>query len=119
MEIIKVFRILQEPKWKKPRGVSQRNAAIKWLRENKNKDTDKGVVYFADDDNTYSLRVFHEVRMRTSGLTSVVQRRRIDLICFLDAQHFESRSMASWLSRRAYGGKTIDRSGHRSCDRME
>ncbi|XP_070519412.1 galactosylgalactosylxylosylprotein 3-beta-glucuronosyltransferase I isoform X2 [Cardiocondyla obscurior] len=49
-----------DPNWKKPRGVEQRNAALRWLRENL-KPTDKGVVYFADDDNTYSLRLFSEI----------------------------------------------------------
>ncbi|KAK9512502.1 hypothetical protein O3M35_000910 [Rhynocoris fuscipes] len=44
-----------------PRGVEQRNAAIKWLRKNKTLN-DKGVVYFADDDNSYSLQVFEEMR---------------------------------------------------------
>ncbi|XP_073982442.1 galactosylgalactosylxylosylprotein 3-beta-glucuronosyltransferase I-like [Rhodnius prolixus] len=44
-----------------PRGVEQRNAAIKWLRKNKNLN-DKGVVYFADDDNSYSIQVFEEMR---------------------------------------------------------
>ena len=42
------------------RGVPQRNTGIKWLRENAKKD---GVVYFADDDNTYDLRIFEEVRL--------------------------------------------------------
>lgn len=50
-----------DPNWKKPRGVEQRNAALRWLRENL-KLTDKGIVYFADDDNTYSIKLFHEVR---------------------------------------------------------
>lgn len=50
-----------DPNWKKPRGVEQRNAALRWLRENL-KPSDKGVVYFADDDNTYSVKLFHEVR---------------------------------------------------------
>jgi len=50
-----------DPNWKKPRGVEQRNAALRWLRENL-KLSDKGVVYFADDDNTYSVKLFHEVR---------------------------------------------------------
>lgn len=47
-----------DPNWLKPRGVPQRNAGIKWLREKATKD---GVVYFADDDNTYDLRIFEEV----------------------------------------------------------
>ncbi|TGZ46745.1 galactosylgalactosylxylosylprotein 3-beta-glucuronosyltransferase I [Temnothorax longispinosus] len=49
-----------DPNWKKPRGVEQRNAALRWLRENL-KPSDKGVVYFADDDNTYSVKLFHEM----------------------------------------------------------
>lgn len=48
-----------DPNWLKPRGVPQRNAGIKWLREKATKD---GVVYFADDDNTYDLRIFEEMR---------------------------------------------------------
>ncbi|XP_007442136.1 galactosylgalactosylxylosylprotein 3-beta-glucuronosyltransferase 3 isoform X1 [Python bivittatus] len=50
-----------DPNWLKPRGVEQRNLAIQWLRENRQL-TDPGVVYFADDDNTYSLRLFDEIR---------------------------------------------------------
>ena len=43
----------------KPRGVAARNAAIRWIVDNAK---DEGVMYFADDDNTYDLRLFHEVR---------------------------------------------------------
>ncbi|KAL2718733.1 galactosylgalactosylxylosylprotein 3-beta-glucuronosyltransferase I [Vespula squamosa] len=50
-----------DPNWKKPRGVEQRNAALRWLRKNL-KPSDNGVVYFADDDNTYSLKLFQEMR---------------------------------------------------------
>lgn len=49
-----------DPNWKKPRGVEQRNAALKWLRENL-KSPSKGVVFFADDDNTYAIKLFREV----------------------------------------------------------
>ena len=42
------------------RGVQQRNAGLKWIRENVEAD---GVVYFADDDNTYDVRIFEEVRL--------------------------------------------------------
>lgn len=44
-----------------PRGVEQRNEALKWLRKNRSVK-DKGVVYFADDDNSYSIQVFEEMR---------------------------------------------------------
>jgi len=51
----------EDPHWSKPRGVFQRNKAINWLRENKVAD-DQGVVYFADDDNTYSTELFEAIR---------------------------------------------------------
>ena len=43
--------------WALPKGVSNRNGGIKWIRENAN----SGVVYFADDDNSYDIRLFEEV----------------------------------------------------------
>ncbi|WAR19758.1 B3GA3-like protein [Mya arenaria] len=45
-------------RWRPHRGVDQRNEAIRWIRQNA-KQT--GVVYFADDDNTYDIRLFEEV----------------------------------------------------------
>lgn len=42
------------------RGTEQRNAALAWLRQHRTR-RDAGVVYFADDDNTYSLELFEEV----------------------------------------------------------
>ncbi|XP_060614238.2 galactosylgalactosylxylosylprotein 3-beta-glucuronosyltransferase 3 isoform X1 [Anolis sagrei] len=50
-----------DPNWLKPRGVEQRNLALQWLRKNRELHY-KGTVYFADDDNTYSLRLFDEIR---------------------------------------------------------
>lgn len=52
-----------DPNWLKPRGVLQRNAGLTWLREMaKTRNLEPGVVYFADDDNTYSLQLFEEMR---------------------------------------------------------
>ncbi|XP_047480312.1 galactosylgalactosylxylosylprotein 3-beta-glucuronosyltransferase P-like [Penaeus chinensis] len=42
----------------KPKGVSNRNAGLEWVR----KHATSGVLYFADDDNTYDIRVFEEMR---------------------------------------------------------
>ncbi|XP_075164404.1 glucuronyltransferase P isoform X2 [Haematobia irritans] len=42
----------------KPRGVSNRNRGLKWLREN----ATEGVFYFADDDNTYDISIFEQMR---------------------------------------------------------
>lgn len=41
----------------KPRGVSNRNRGLEWIRAN----SSEGVLYFADDDNTYDVDIFDEV----------------------------------------------------------
>lgn len=53
--------LLEDPQWKKPRGVKQRNAALQWLRNHAD-PRKPAVVFFADDDNTYSLELFEEMR---------------------------------------------------------
>ena len=51
-----------QPHWLLPRGVLQRNAGLAWLRNHLDTSPrDNGVLYFADDDNTYDLRLFDEV----------------------------------------------------------
>ncbi|PSN34709.1 Galactosylgalactosylxylosylprotein 3-beta-glucuronosyltransferase I [Blattella germanica] len=52
----------KEHAWLKPRGVLQRNTALQWIRNNLKQDVDDGVLYFADDDNSYSLELFKEMR---------------------------------------------------------
>lgn len=42
-----------------PRGVANRRAAIHWIRDNGRRP---GVLYFGDDDNTFDLRLFEEIR---------------------------------------------------------
>ena len=37
----------------------KRRAALSWIREH---GSDEGVVYFADDDNSYDTRIFEEIR---------------------------------------------------------
>ena len=44
------------------KGAAQRNAAVAWMREHSYKIDPNGVVYFADDDNSYHLRLFHDMR---------------------------------------------------------
>lgn len=51
-----------EPTWKYPRGVWQRNKALDWIRGNVDDLDQNGVIYFADDDNTYDLELFDEIR---------------------------------------------------------
>ncbi|CAC5373332.1 B3GAT3 [Mytilus coruscus] len=42
------------------KGNDQKNAAIQWITKN-HRFGEPAVVYFADDDNTYDLRLFEEV----------------------------------------------------------
>lgn len=72
-----------EPGWVRPRGVEQRNRALDWLRGKGGavggeKDPPppgtQGVVYFADDDNTYSRELFKEV---SSGIDKEAWRHRV------------------------------------------
>lgn len=51
-----------EPSWLHPKGIWQRNKALDWIRENLSDLDDNGVIYFADDDNTYDLELFNEMR---------------------------------------------------------
>ncbi|XP_064484531.1 galactosylgalactosylxylosylprotein 3-beta-glucuronosyltransferase I-like [Ornithodoros turicata] len=51
-----------DPSWVRPRGVAQRNAALRWLRSHAETLDPRAVVYFADDDNTYDVRLFEEMR---------------------------------------------------------
>ncbi|PSN51915.1 Galactosylgalactosylxylosylprotein 3-beta-glucuronosyltransferase S [Blattella germanica] len=41
-----------------PRGVANRRAALNWIRRN----AANGVLYFGDDDNTFDLKLFEEIR---------------------------------------------------------
>ena len=53
-----------DPNWLKPRGVNQRNTALEWLRSSDNNISRTGVLYFADDDNTYDIKLFNEVSLK-------------------------------------------------------
>ena len=44
------------------RGRMQRNVALQWLRDNAKNKPVPGVIYFADDDNTFSPRLFDTMR---------------------------------------------------------
>lgn len=44
------------------RGVSNRLKALEWLREKYTNTNQEGVLYFADDDNAYDIRIFDEMR---------------------------------------------------------
>lgn len=55
------YRSLKPSLW--PKGVANRNAGLKWIFDHvKTSGDDSGVIYFADDDNTYDVRLFNEIR---------------------------------------------------------
>lgn len=47
----------KQTKRAKPRGVSNRNRGLQYLRQH----ATEGVLYFADDDNTYDISIFEQV----------------------------------------------------------
>lgn len=52
------------PNYQQPRGVSQRNVALQWVRDNAIGPAGQyhqSVVFFMDDDNTYSVELFQEM----------------------------------------------------------
>ncbi|KAM4701351.1 galactosylgalactosylxylosylprotein 3-beta-glucuronosyltransferase 1-like isoform 1-T2 [Discoglossus pictus] len=81
-----------------PRGTMQRNLGLRWLRDNINSSNPpEGVVYFADDDNTYSLELFEEMRYtRTVSVWPVA---------FVGGLRYESPKVSP--SGRVIGWKTV------------
>ncbi|XP_070000996.1 galactosylgalactosylxylosylprotein 3-beta-glucuronosyltransferase P isoform X2 [Penaeus vannamei] len=83
----------------KPKGVANRNGGLEWVR----KHATSGVIYFADDDNTYDIRVFEEMRytkrvsmfpvglVTSKGLSTPVVRNG-KFVSFYDG----------WISRRKF-----------------
>lgn len=55
------LNFFQKERWNKHRGVEQRNLGLQWLRKYKGHE-ETGAVYFMDDDNTYNIKIFTEVR---------------------------------------------------------
>ena len=59
--ILKASLFKDDPSWLKPKGVLQRNEGLFWIRENIPRSKN-GVIYFADDDNTYDRDLFEVMR---------------------------------------------------------
>jgi hypothetical protein len=65
------FRIKAASSW--PKGVENRNRGLEWiLKHAKETGDDSGVFYFADDDNTYDIRLFEEVLLSLNALVESV-----------------------------------------------
>ncbi|KAM9728971.1 galactosylgalactosylxylosylprotein 3-beta-glucuronosyltransferase 1 isoform 2-T4 [Menidia menidia] len=81
-----------------PRGTLQRNLALRWLRETLGvNSTQPGVVYFADDDNTYSLELFEEIRS--------TKKVSVWPVAFVGGLRYESPKVNTL--GKVYGWKTV------------
>ncbi|XP_034034864.1 galactosylgalactosylxylosylprotein 3-beta-glucuronosyltransferase 1 [Thalassophryne amazonica] len=81
-----------------PRGTIQRNLALRWLREIFNvNNSQPGIIYFADDDNTYSLELFEQ--MRSTKKVSVWP------VAFVGGLRYESPKVNTF--GKVYGWKTV------------
>lgn len=83
---------------KPPRGTMQRNLALRWLRETfSTNNSQPGIVYFADDDNTYSLELFEEMRLT----------RNVSVwpVAFVGGLRYESPKVNA--AGKVYGWKTV------------
>ncbi|KAF1407801.1 Galactosylgalactosylxylosylprotein 3-beta-glucuronosyltransferase 1, partial [Eudyptes chrysocome] len=81
-----------------PRGTLQRNLGLHWLRDSfSNTAPPEGVVYFADDDNTYSLELFEEMRYT----------RRVSVwpVAFVGGLRYESPKVSP--AGKVVGWKTV------------
>lgn len=62
----------KDPNWSKPRGVEQRNIALDFVREKiANSPERHSIVYFMDDDNSYSVHLFEEMGKIQRGRVGV------------------------------------------------
>lgn len=61
----------KDPHWSKPRGVEQRNLALNWIRRTIKREPGKAIVYFMDDDNSYSVELFEEMSTIEPGKVGV------------------------------------------------
>ncbi|CAL9685946.1 unnamed protein product [Knipowitschia caucasica] len=84
-----------------PRGTIQRNLALRWLRDTLNSSSSSssqlGVVYFADDDNTYSLELFEEMRS--------TQKVSVWPVAFVGGLRYESPKVNNL--GKVFGWKTV------------
>uniref|UniRef100_A0A3P9JLB9 Galactosylgalactosylxylosylprotein 3-beta-glucuronosyltransferase n=1 Tax=Oryzias latipes TaxID=8090 RepID=A0A3P9JLB9_ORYLA len=92
------FKVTGGKKRNPPRGTLQRNLALQWLRQTFSvNDSHPGVVYFADDDNTYSLQLFEEMRFTT--------KVSVWPVAFVGGLPYESPKVNS--SGKVYGWRVI------------
>jgi len=88
--------------------VNQRNAALDWIRTNLSSGKQEGVIYFADDDNSYSVELFDEVSFTLDVLPEIKRCKYMYYlyvsismqIIIIDALDKNGRRLASGLSRR-------------------
>ncbi|TMS35686.1 hypothetical protein L596_003033 [Steinernema carpocapsae] len=76
------------------RGWTHRNVALKYVRKTYRDPKQAGVVYFADDDNSYDIRLFNNYirNVKTVGLWAV----GLAGSAAVEAPHVENGTITSW-----------------------
>uniref|UniRef100_A0A8B9L1R0 Galactosylgalactosylxylosylprotein 3-beta-glucuronosyltransferase n=1 Tax=Astyanax mexicanus TaxID=7994 RepID=A0A8B9L1R0_ASTMX len=99
VETPRAYRLHREPRGTRvPRGTAQRNLGLRWLRESLGHGANhRGVVYFADDDNTYSLELFEEMRS--------TQKVSVWPVAFVGGLRYESPKINTM--GKVYGWRTV------------
>lgn len=88
-----------------PRGVSNRNYGMDWIR----KHAVDGVFYFADDDNTYDLELFNQMRyIKKVALFPIGLIKNFGLSSPIVRNGTLSGYYESWIGNRKYA---IDMAG--------
>ena len=68
----------KKPWYERPKGVSNRVAGLDWIYNyTKSIGDTSGVLYFADDDNTYDIRLFEEVISSITYIRDVYHMKKI------------------------------------------
>ena len=69
----------------KPKGVIPRNRALQYVRESLKVNPRPCVIYIADDDNTYTSKLFEEVSIKIQPnnhfISDIIHRYQHDIVC--------------------------------------
>lgn len=101
------------------KGAEQRNKGLDWIMEhhNYNSSNSNAVVYFADDDNAYNIKIFEEMRMTkklsmwpvgfSGGRSAETPILKDGKVVGFDAWNSEKRKFAVDMAGFAINGKVL------------
>ncbi|VDP91596.1 unnamed protein product [Echinostoma caproni] len=92
-----------------PKGIAQRNLGLQWIRQTLVQGKDRGVLYIADDDNTYDLQLFDDVSPTSLLLDDFVVT---DLcVCCVTSPENRSRVTQMWTAYKPDRPFPVDMAG--------